>query len=91
VFSDMLRVISLGGLGEIGRNMFVLKYDERVLIIGVGLMFPRIGMLGIDLVIPGFSYVLDRADHILGIILTHGQGDHVGGLVGGEIALRGFV
>jgi len=71
--------------------MFVLEYDERLerlRIVDVGLMFPQDDMLGIDLVIPDFSCVLDRADHILGIILTHGQGDHAGGLLGEQRSPR---
>ena len=75
-----LRIIPLGGLGEIGRNMLVMEYDERMIIIDVGLMFPNSDMLGIDLVIPDFSYVLDRADQIEAIIITHGHEDHIGAL-----------
>jgi ribonuclease J len=75
-----LRVLPLGGLGEIGKNMCLVEYDGRILVIDSGLMFPTAEMLGIDLVLPDFSYLLDRADDIEAIILTHGHEDHVGAL-----------
>lgn len=78
--ADTLRVIPLGGLGEIGKNMAVVEYDGRLLVIDTGLMFPTAEMLGIDLVLPDFSYLQERADDIEAIILTHGHEDHVGAL-----------
>jgi ribonuclease J len=75
-----LRVLPLGGLGEIGKNMTVLEYDERIVVVDTGLMFPTTEMLGIDLVLPDFGYLLDRADAIEAIVLTHGHEDHVGAL-----------
>jgi ribonuclease J len=75
-----LRVIPLGGLGEIGKNMLVLESGENLLIIDAGLMFPTIEMHGIDIVIPDAQYVYERLDWVRGIILTHGHEDHVGGL-----------
>jgi ribonuclease J len=75
-----LRVLPLGGLGEIGKNMTVLEYDGRIVVVDTGLMFPTTEMLGIDLVLPDFSYLLDRADAIEAIVLTHGHEDHVGAL-----------
>lgn len=75
------RVIFLGGLGEVGRNMFVLEADERLLVIDAGLSFPNEEMLGVDLVLPDFSYVRERAERCEGVILTHGHEDHVGALV----------
>ena len=78
--SGTLRVLPLGGLGEIGKNMTVLEYDGRILVIDTGLAFPTPDQLGIDLVLPDFSYLRDRADDIDAIVLTHGHEDHVGAL-----------
>jgi ribonuclease J len=75
-----LRCIPLGGLGEIGRNMLVLEYDRDIVIVDVGVMFPENEMLGVDLVIPDVSYLLDKLDHIRGIVITHGHEDHTGSL-----------
>jgi ribonuclease J len=75
-----LRCIPLGGLGEIGRNMMVLEYERDIVIIDVGVMFPENEMLGVDLVIPDVSYLLDKVDRIRGIIITHGHEDHTGSL-----------
>ncbi|MBW8058934.1 MAG: ribonuclease J [Solirubrobacterales bacterium] len=78
--SKKLRVLPLGGLGEIGKNMTVIEYDGRIVVVDTGLMFPTAEMLGIDLVLPDFSYLRDRADDIEAIVLTHGHEDHVGAL-----------
>ncbi|HSS41921.1 MAG TPA: ribonuclease J [Solirubrobacterales bacterium] len=78
--STKLRVLPLGGLGEIGKNMTVIEYDGRIVVIDTGLMFPTAEMHGIDLVLPDFSYLRDRADDIEAIVLTHGHEDHVGAL-----------
>ena len=75
-----LRVLPLGGLGEIGKNMTVVEYDGRIVVVDTGLMFPTAEMLGIDLVLPDFSYLRERADDIEAIVLTHGHEDHVGAL-----------
>ena len=75
-----LRVLPLGGLGEIGKNMTVVEYDGRIVVVDTGLMFPTAEMPGIDLVLPDFSYLRDRADDIEAIVLTHGHEDHVGAL-----------
>jgi ribonuclease J len=75
-----LRVLPLGGLGEIGKNMMLLEYEERILVVDVGLRFPTAEMVGIDLVLPDFSYLRDRIDDIEGIVVTHGHEDHLGAL-----------
>jgi ribonuclease J len=80
VASQKLRIIPLGGLGEIGKNMTVVEYGGRIVVVDTGLKFPTPEMLGIDLVLPDFSYLRDRADDIEAIVLTHGHEDHVGAL-----------
>jgi ribonuclease J len=75
-----LRVLPLGGLGEIGKNMTVVEYDGRIVVVDTGLMFPTPDQLGIDLVLPDFAYLRERADDIDAIVLTHGHEDHVGAL-----------
>lgn len=75
-----LRILPLGGLGEIGKNMTVVELDGKIVIVDTGLMFPTAEMLGIDLVLPDFSYLRDRLDDIEAIVLTHGHEDHVGAL-----------
>jgi ribonuclease J len=78
--SDSLRVLPLGGLGEIGKNMTVVEYDGRIVVVDTGLRFPTTDMLGIDLVLPDFSYLRDRSDEIEAIVITHGHEDHLGAL-----------
>ena len=74
------RVIFLGGLGEIGRNMLVIETQGKILVIDTGLSFPNDEMLGVDLVLPDFTYVSERAEDCVGVVLTHGHEDHVGAL-----------
>jgi ribonuclease J len=74
------RVIFLGGLGEIGRNMIAIESGGDILVIDAGLSFPNDEMLGVDLVLPDFSYVAERAERCVGVVLTHGHEDHVGAL-----------
>jgi ribonuclease J len=76
----LLRVIPLGGLGEIGKNMLALEVEEKLLVIDAGLMFPTSDMHGIDIVIPDATYVMDRREQVVGVILTHGHEDHIGAL-----------
>jgi ribonuclease J len=78
--SSPVRIVFLGGLGEIGRNCACVEVDGSMLLIDCGLMFPGPDMPGIDLVLPDFSYVVDNADRLAGIVLTHGHEDHVGAL-----------
>jgi ribonuclease J len=75
-----LRVLPLGGLGEIGKNMAVVECEGRIVVVDTGLMFPTADMLGIDLVLPDFSFLRERAADIEAIVLTHGHEDHVGAL-----------
>lgn len=78
--SKSLRIIPLGGLGEIGKNMMAIEFDQDILIVDVGVMFPENDMWGVDLVIPDWSYLRDKFDRVMGIVITHGHEDHIGAL-----------
>ena len=75
-----LRIIPLGGLGEVGKNMTVYEYGKDILIVDTGIMFPENDMLGIDYIIPDFDYLLDKADRVVGVVITHGHEDHIGAI-----------
>ena len=74
---DTFRVVALGGLGDIGRNMTVLEYRGKLLIVDCGVLFPEDTQPGIDLILPDFSYIRDRLQDVIGIFLTHGHEDHI--------------
>ncbi len=78
--SGRLRVLPLGGLGEIGKNMTVVEYEDRIVVVDTGLRFPTTDMLGIDLVLPDFAYLRERVRDIEAIVITHGHEDHLGAL-----------
>ncbi|MCZ0755405.1 ribonuclease J [Anoxybacillus sp. J5B_2022] len=77
---EKIRVFSLGGVGEIGKNMYVIELDEDIFVIDAGVMFPEDEMLGIDKVIPDISYLVERQDRVKGIFLTHGHEEHIGAI-----------
>lgn len=78
--SKRLRVIPLGGLGEVGRNMMAYEYNGEILVVDTGIMFPENDMLGIDYIIPDITYLQERRNDIQGIIITHGHEDHIGAI-----------
>jgi ribonuclease J len=89
-----LRIVALGGLTEIGRNMTIFEYKSKILIVDCGVLFPEDNQPGIDLILPDFSYIRDRLDDVVGIFLTHGHEDHIGAVPyllreRGDIAIYG--
>ena len=69
----ILRLVPLGGLGEVGKNMMAVEYGDNILVVDTGIMFPENDMLGIDYIIPDFGYLKDKADKVRAILVTHGQ------------------
>jgi len=91
---DGLRIVALGGLGEIGRNMTVFEINGKLLIVDCGVLFPEENQPGIDLILPDFSYIRNRLDDVIGLVLTHGHEDHIGAVPyllreRGDIAIYG--
>jgi ribonuclease J len=78
--SANLRIVPLGGLGEVGKNMMSIEYGRNVLVIDAGMMFPEAAMLGVDFILPDWSYLEDKKDLIRAVLVTHGHQDHIGGL-----------
>ncbi len=75
-----LKIIPLGGLGEVGKNMTAYEFQNQILVVDAGIMFPHNDMIGIDYIIPDFEYLLNKADKVVGIIITHGHEDHIGAI-----------
>lgn len=78
--SEKLKIVPLGGLGEIGKNMIVLEYEDDIIVIDAGIMFPANDMYGIDSIIPDYNYLMDKLDKVKAVLITHGHEDHVGAL-----------
>jgi len=78
--SKVLRIIPLGGFGEVGKNMMVYEFGGEILVVDAGLMFPENDMLGVDYIIPDFQYLLEKRSQVKGIIITHGHEDHIGAI-----------
>jgi ribonuclease J len=78
--SKKLRIIPLGGLGEVGKNMLAYEYDDDILVVDAGLMFPENDMIGVDYIIPDFSYLIQNQERVRGIVITHGHEDHIGAI-----------
>ena len=75
-----LKIIPLGGIGEIGKNMTAFEYEDDIVVVDCGSIFPRQDMLGIDLVIPDFQYLVRNRERVRGYLITHGHEDHIGAI-----------
>ena len=78
--SKTLKILPLGGLGEVGRNMMVYEYDDQIMVVDAGMMFPENDMLGIDYIIPDLTYLVKNQQKVKGIVITHGHEDHIGAI-----------
>lgn len=78
--SQKLKIIPLGGLGEVGKNMMAYEFDDQILVVDAGLMFPENDMIGVDYIIPDFEYLYDKSHQVAGILITHGHEDHIGAI-----------
>ena len=78
--SNKLKIIPLGGLGEVGKNMMAYEIDNHILVVDAGMMFPENDMIGVDYIIPDFEYLYDKSHQVDGIIITHGHEDHIGAI-----------
>ena len=78
--TEKLRIVPLGGLGEVGKNMMSIEYGRNILVVDAGIMFPESDMLGIDYIIPDWGYLRDKKDRVRAIVITHGHEDHIGAL-----------
>jgi len=75
-----LKIIPLGGLGEVGKNMTAYEFDHQILVVDAGIMFPKNDMIGVDYIIPDYEYLRNRADKVVGLVITHGHEDHIGAI-----------
>ncbi len=75
-----LKIIPLGGLGEVGKNMTAYEFNREILIVDAGIMFPHNDMIGVDYIIPDYQYLMDKTDKVVGIVITHGHEDHIGAI-----------